>query len=93
MELQKIQIKLFQLGWKKIPDAFDSTHYYIQASLVAQMKKESACNAGDLGSIPGFSISLQEGMATHSRIFHGRIPMDRVSGRLQAMISQRVGHD
>ena len=45
--LQKIQIKLFQLGWKKIPNAFDGTHYYIQASLVAQkggkMKGRWAC--------------------------------------------------
>ena len=30
--------------------------------------KESACNAGDLGSIPGSGRSPGEGMATHSRI-------------------------
>ena len=27
--------------------------------------KESACNAGDLGSIPGLEDPLQEDMATH----------------------------
>ena len=27
--------------------------------------KESACNAGDLGSIPGSERSLEQGMATH----------------------------
>ena len=31
---------------------------YIWASLVAQMVKESACNAGDLGSIPGLARSI-----------------------------------
>ena len=30
--------------------------------------KESACNAGDLGSIPGLGRSAGEGMATHSSI-------------------------
>ena len=27
--------------------------------------KESACNAGDLGSIPGWDNYLEKGMATH----------------------------
>ena len=39
--------------------------------------KESACNAGDLGSIPGLGRSLEEGMATHSSVLAWRIPMDR----------------
>ena len=30
--------------------------------------KESACNAGDLGLIPGQEDSLKNGMATHSSI-------------------------
>jgi len=30
--------------------------------------KESACNAGDLGLIPGLGCSLEKGMATHSSI-------------------------
>ena len=38
--------------------------------------KESACNAGDLGSIPGSGRSPEEGMATLSSIlageFHGQ---------------------
>ena len=28
--------------------------------------KESACNVGDLGLIPGLRRSLEKGMATHS---------------------------
>ena len=39
--------------------------------------KESACNAGDLGLIPGWEDPLEEGMATHSSILAWRIPMDR----------------
>ena len=41
--------------------------------------KESACNAGDLGLIPGLGWEdpLEEGMATHSSILAWRIPMDR----------------
>ena len=30
--------------------------------------KESTCNAGDLGSIPGLEDPLEKGKATHSRI-------------------------
>ena len=36
--------------------------------------KESACNAGDLGSIPGLGRSPGEGKATHSSILAWRIP-------------------
>ena len=39
--------------------------------------KESTCNAGDLGSIPGWGIYPEEGMATHSSILTWSIPMDR----------------
>ena len=39
--------------------------------------KESACNARDLGSIPGWEDPLEEGMAIHSGILAWRIPMDR----------------
>ena len=39
-----------------------ATHsQYSWASLVAQPVKESACNAGDLGSIPGLGRSPGEG--------------------------------
>ena len=31
--------------------------------------KESACNVGDLGSIPGLGRSLEKGKATHSSRF------------------------
>ena len=53
--------------------------------------KASACNAGDLGSIPG-SGRWQE-MATHSSILAWRIPWAEDPGGLQSTGSQRVGHD
>ena len=52
--------------------------------------KESASNAGDLGSISGSGRSLEEGMATHSSILTWRIPWTEDPGRLQSMGSQRV---
>ena len=46
--------------------------------------KESTCTTGDLGSTPGWGISLEEGMAIHSRILAWKIPMDR--GAWQATV-------
>ena len=46
--------------------------------------KESACNEGDLGSIPGLGRSPGGGLVTHSSILTRRIPMDR--GALWATI-------
>ena len=36
--------------------------------------KESACKAGDAGSVPGLGDPLEEGMATHSSIPPWSIP-------------------
>ena len=47
--------------------------------------KESACNAGDLGSIPGLGRSPGEGMATHFSIVAWRIPWTEEPGGLQSM--------
>ena len=51
--------------------------------------KESACNAGDLGLIPGWEDPLEKGMTTHSSILAWRIPWTEELGRLQSMESQR----
>ena len=53
--------------------------------------KESACNAGDLGSIPGWEDPLEKGMATHSSILAWRIPQTEEPGEPQYMGLQRVG--
>ena len=57
--------------------------------------KESACSAGDQGSVPGLRRSLEKGMATHSSILAWRIPWTEEPGRLQGrfMGLQRVKHN
>ena len=53
--------------------------------------KESACNTGDPGSIPGLGRFPGEGeMGTHSSILAWRIPWTEESGGLQSMGLQRV---
>ena len=42
---------------------------------------------------PGKEDPLEKGMATHSSILAWRIPWTEEPGGLQAMGSQRVGHD
>ena len=55
--------------------------------------KESACNKGDPGSIPGREDPLEKEMETHSSILAWRIPWTEEPGGLQSTGSQRVGHD
>ena len=55
--------------------------------------KESACNVGDPGSIPGLADPLEKEMAVHSRILAWKIPWMEEPVRLQSMESQRVKHD
>ena len=53
--------------------------------------KESAYNAGDLGSIPGSGRS--PGEVIHSSILAWEIPWTEEPGGLQSMGLQIVGHD
>ena len=56
--------------------------------------KESVCNAGDAGSIPGSGRSpLEKEVATHSSTLAWRIPQTEEPAGPQSMGSQRVGHD
>ena len=54
--------------------------------------KESACSAGDPGSISGWEDPLEKEMVTHSSILAWRIPWMEEPGGLQSTGSQRVGH-
>ena len=47
----------------------------------------------DLGLIPGWEDTLEEGTAAHSSILAWNIPQTKEPGRLQAVGLQRVGHD
>ena len=55
--------------------------------------KESACNAGDSGLIPGSGRCPGEGNGYPLQYSCLGNPMDRVAIRLQLMGSQRVGHN
>ena len=60
--------------------------------------KVSACNVGDLGSIPGSGRSLSQEdplkeLATDSSILAWKIARTEEPGGLQSMGSQRAGHN
>ena len=61
------------------------TLFDLWTSLVAQMLKASAYNAGDLGSIPGSGRSSGEGNGNHSSILAWEIPWTEEPGGLQSM--------
>ena len=55
--------------------------------------KESACNVGDQGSIPGSGRSPGEGNGNPFSILAWKIPLTEKPGGLQPIGLQRVGHD
>ena len=57
--------------------------------------KASACNVGDLASIPGLGRSSEEGNGYPSTpvFLPGKIPWTEEPGGPQSMGLQRVGHD
>ena len=55
--------------------------------------KESTCNAGNTGSVPGLGRSSGEEMATHSSILAWEIPWTEKPGGLLSKVSQRVEHN
>ena len=61
----------------------------LRASLVAQLIKESAFNAGDLDLISSWKDPLEKGMTeSHSSILSWRIPWTERPGGLQSTGSQ-----
>ena len=55
--------------------------------------KESACDAGDSGSIPSREDLLEKEMAAHSSVFAWEIPWTEEPGGLQSTGLQRVRRD
>ena len=55
--------------------------------------KESACNAGDLGSIPELRRSSEEGNGNPLQYSYLGNPMDRGAWRATALGVKRAGHD
>ena len=63
---------------------YHSTFFFVFGLPGGSDGKELACNAEDLGLIPGLGWPLEECMATHSSILAWRIPMDK--GAWQATV-------
>ena len=55
--------------------------------------KQSACNVGDVGLIPGWEDPLEQGMAAQSSILAWRIHMDRGAWLATVHGVTRVRHD
>ena len=65
----------------------------LEASLVAQMVKNSPAIQETQVQLLGQKDLLEKGMATHSTILAWRIPWTEEPGGLQSIGSQRVRHD
>ena len=82
--------QVFNCGYLDISYVF----LCIQGFLGDSDGKESACNTGDMGLIPGSENPLEKGIpATHSSILTWRIPWTEELGGLQPMVSRRVRHN
>ena len=57
-----------------------SRQWWAQGLTGGSTGKESSCNAGDLGLIPGLGKPLEKGKATHSSTLAWRIPWTLVHG-------------
>ena len=68
-------------------------HIYICLFPGGSDNQESACNAGEMGSIPGSRRSPGEGNGNPRQQSGLENPMDGESGRLQSRGSRRVRHD
>ena len=67
------------------------TFWASQVVLVVKNPPAIAGDIKDMGSIPRSGRSLEEEMATHSKILAGRIPWTEEPDGLQSMGLQRVG--
>ena len=61
--------------------------------LYSSVGQESACNAGDLGSIPGSGRSSGEGNGNPLQYSHLQKPMDRGAWKATVHGTARVRHD
>ena len=55
---------------------------------MVQWLKKSACNAGDMGSIPGQAGPLEKEMATHSSILAWEIPQTEELGGVHGVVKE-----
>ena len=69
------------------------TVYHVLIFPCSSISKESACNAGDLGSSPGFGRTPGEGNGNQLQYSCLENPMDRGAWQDIVMALPRVGHD
>ena len=91
---------IIQPSFPKLSQAEIIIFFLILLSIVAFLgfpggldDKVTACNVGDLGSIPGLGRSPGEGNGNPFQHSCWKIPWTEEPDRLQSMGSQRVGHD
>ena len=84
----------------KESDMTEQLHFHFTFS--GSRGKESACNAGDQGSVPRLGRSLEKGMGTHSSVLVAQscltlcdpmdcsLPGSSAPGILQARVLERV---
>ena len=76
------------------PQYSNCMHIYICTGLPQCLSsEESACNAADVGSIPGLGISSGGGHSNPLQCSCLENPMEEEPGRLQSIGLQRVGHN
>ena len=76
----------------KIPFIFHPKYEYLVVLSGSSVGTESACSAGDMGSIPGSGRFPGEGNAKTTPVsLPGKIPWTEEPGGLQSMGPQRVG--
>ena len=86
-------------SWTWLSDFHSHIHIHVYEAtwsfLGSSDGKESACTAGDLGSIPGSGRSPREGneWQIHSSILAWRILWSEEPGTEESIGSQRAGHD
>ena len=90
-------------GWEWKPDWFISIENKVwtpqshdltgNLTIFSSDGRESACNEGDLGSVPVLGRFLGEWIPTHSSILSWRISWTEEPGSLPSMDLQRVRHD
>ena len=80
------QVSWWFIGNLYLPFFFLKSYYFVYFFKFpnGSDSKESACDAGDLGLIPGSEDSLEKGTATHSSILTWKIPWTEEPGGLQS---------
>ena len=90
--LSKSLIQFFVDGWSCVPSLLFTWGQTMVGFPCSSIGKESACSAGDLGSL-GWQDPLEKEMATHSSVLSWKISWTKDPGGLQSTGSQRVRHD